>query len=658
MTSGWHRSLPLRVSPGAEVAVILRCKASIWALGLFVQLVSFSALAQRTATESANQEPADVVAPASDVTSAAFEQFAQSAMVDFESGRFDSALALFQRALSFSATREDLATLYFNIGACLMRLERFDEAEQSFVNSSVLDPENAEVARLLAGTSALRAGRVAAAKRYLEGVSTQRPEVAARADELSKAISARESELASEQRSAEYAQLAEEGAAALESQRYRVARRKLEQALSIGVDVQDSAKANLHYGAAVAAYRMKDWGAARQHIAAALRATPNDQELYVLQARVALAQGDAEGAKLAARRAVELGNSAESLDAVEAEIEALSPLPPSGWSGYLTALGGWDTNPLQSGIGVDSGIGSDGSGAGSTTLGALGMLAFTGRTAENTALRLHYSLDWLGLFAEPVQELSLQGHELGTRWYRLLGERFLLRLSGGGVVRLIGLSTPELMSYEGKASVSLTFDPMKSASTQLEIQAATIHGEGDFDYLGGTRIDGQLTQSWIGEPFEWELRGAVRYVGIGGLSFPVNVDEFPVCDALGCVGREYRIPLAYLAPRLGLGGGFDATARWHLGIDLEGEFRQYLSRSMIAGERRSRKVRQDWRWTVGASSEYALDEDHHWSLVLEYGWGGSESNISYDRNDAAHYLDYGDKSFQQHIIEAGLTARL
>ncbi len=70
---------------------------------------------------------------------------------------------------------------------------------------------------------------------------------------------------------------------------------------------------------------------------------------------------DPSGARRSADQATKLGASASAVDAVKAEIDAASPLPRSGWSGHLTALGGWDSNPAQSGLGSSSNVDYDAS---------------------------------------------------------------------------------------------------------------------------------------------------------------------------------------------------------------------------------------------------------------------------------------------------------
>ncbi len=585
-------------------------------------------------------------------------------MVDFEAGRYAAALALFERALLYPASSVDRATLLFNMGACFMALGRFEQAEEKFVESASANPSGGGTARIQAGFAALRAGRIPDAWRHLAAVRDARTQAESPGDDaavtaaiarLGDAIAERESALARQARWTRCRELAARGATELVQLRHAEAQRTFESAIVLARDMDPLSRADLRHKAALAAYRRGDTLAARDHVEQAIADSPKDGQLRVLQARILVQLGDSRGASRAARRAAELGAVGDALDDLGTEVDAASPLPRSGWSGHLVALGGWDSSPSHSGVGDEPGVRLHSTDSGSATSRVSGAISLTGPSGEHAAARLEYTMDWVGLFAEEVEALSVQSHSFGPRWYRELGERWLLQLGGTGGVHLADLKLPELMTYGLRLDAAVTLDPAEELSTEVGVHATRTEAVGDYEYLAGTRLEARVQQRWRVAPVNVELGIGGKRVGLGVVAFTTSQDDLPACEADACERATYRVPLSYAGPVVDLAVAIQVMAPLSVRLGAESEYRQYLDASSLDAEPRSRKTRGDWRWQLRAGSELGLVSSKRLALVAQYAWTKNASNVDYDPSDPEHDLDYGCYSFSRHLALLGVS---
>jgi hypothetical protein len=332
--------------------------------------------------------------------------------------------------------------------------------------------------------------------------------------------------------------------------------------------------------------------------------------------------------------------------------------------GWGALSGGYDSNAAQSGVGEAVGASPTAS-TDSGFLSAMASVHGSHHFAERHAGRLFYLGDWLGLLEPGVRDYSLQGHAVGLRLHSAVGDQWLLRVGVGGRLTLSGLEAVEVMTWEGFGDLRLGWDPRGPAATRLDARVAGIQGAEGWDHLSGLEVQGQLGQRFVWDAVEVEFSAGGRHFGIGTSTVVLEEDDLPGCSVGGgagagqgadrsCAGQSYVIPLGWSGPSvaanvmsyplplvgLGAGGGF--------------EYRIYHDSSFINGVPSSRKQRRDARWRATVSGEVELDQASRFTALLDYRLLASFSNVAYDASDADHYLDYDDRTYVQHIVEAGL----
>jgi hypothetical protein len=217
---------------------------------------------------------------------------------------------------------------------------------------------------------------------------------------------------------------------------------------------------------------------------------------------------------------------------------------------------------------------------------------------------------------------------------------------------------------EGFLDLRFQWDPPGASLTRFDGRLGATGGLGDWQYLTGINADSRLTHRFEWEHFELALAAGGRYTGLGTLRYRLEAADLPGCiietgagpgpgAVTDCTGETYVIPLSWAAPRAEVELLAYPHERVTLGTRAGLEYRVYLEESSVSRVPSSRKRRSDARWRLAASSELDLDRGGHATALLEYRVLGSHSNVAYDANDPEHDLDYDDRTFLQHVLEAG-----
>jgi len=595
--------------------------------------------------------PPDDAAPPDAATQ--FRAHLDDALAHFKAGRYAPALTEFDHALRTAPATADRATLEFNAAACLYELGRYPEAEARFARAGALDPKLAPLAQLNAGVAALEAGRTAAAEAYLQAAPPGDAEAEARRAELTEKLASARAVAERDDRAA----LVKDGAAALDQQQYAVARSKLEQALRDAPDLTDEERADLHFGIGTAAAGLGDLEAARQNFETAAELAPNDADARYQAARTADQQGDLDAAEAGYAASLKLGLSGADASTARTRLEQLAPLPPSGWSGWVGVSGGYDTNPDQSGLADATGTSSGRQTRGSPFVGLGAEVEPLATLSRSWSAGAVYSMYALGLVNSPVQELSIQGHEVGPRVYWAPTRSVRMRFTASAGLYLAGLSEMEPFVWDVADETRVDLFAASIFRTRAEVELRRSQGFSGYEYLTGLRTDLRLSEQLRVDPLRFEVGVRYRINDIGTQREDVTGGDFSSRgqgnSSAGATGSgTYVIPLAYTAPMVFANLDLDVTSRWSLGASAQLEHRSYEA-SYIEWDADlpdNRKERRDTRLGFGASSEWALDGDAHWLLVATYDVLSSDSNMGEDP------YDYEDRNYVQHIVELGLEA--
>lgn len=600
------------------------------------------------ALATANQDKPAAPPALADNGAESIEKVAASAAAAFRDGQFELSLKRYQRAISLGAVREDEATLRMNIGACLIELERLEAAKTEFLKAVALDPSIATKARLSAALVAVELGQVTEAEKLLEVASPIDASLLPRAQDIKTRIAERRS---ASQREALLSLMTTaardmtshnwsnaETALLAARQKFDVAEphERIDVLLSLG-----SVQLSLEHA--------KD---ARLTLTDAIQLAPKDPEIHYALGRALQALGEAAEARRELRVALELGLREPQAQGAKDRILMLDPLGPSEWFGWLSLGAGYDSNPRQSGVATETTLGRRGRGG-----SAYGRVAVEfgrlQRLSDTVSLRARYSGEWLGLEKRQVRELSLQNHGgfAGLHWATT--EKLTLGLEIGPSVTYIGISPVTSFTWDFAASFQARYRASEVRTWKLSVDARKITGLSGWEFLGGTRLDGELSHTWRYRPLNFRLGLRGRHLTIGSRTSFVDASVMPACATL-CDGADYFIPLSYS------GFGPIASTRINVFSSLyvvgmtQLDWRRYRDESYIVGVAESRKRRQDLRWSAGLDVQWAVDEGEHLLIVPSYAILTSSSNIAQSTSDPAHAFDYDDRSFTQHFLELGL----
>jgi Flp pilus assembly protein TadD len=576
------------------------------------------------------------------------EHLAAEGASAFKAARFEDAAQYYREAEQVATHPEERAALEMNLGACLSELGRLEEAKQAFLRAAELLPAVAPKARLQAGMLAVELGQIDEAEKLLAAARPVDDSLLPRAEDLKERIDGKRSAV----RRAEFAFQVEAATKAIEQRDWTAAETVLREAEARFDVASERERVDVLHGLAMtelALHRPED---AQQAIASALAISPEDPELYYVQGRTFEALDQRTDARAAYRRALELRLPPPLADSARSSIEALDPLSPSEFYGWLTVAAGYDTNPRQTGEVTETALGSRGRGG--TGYGRFAAeLGRVQRVHEQFTLGLRYAGEWIGMQKPVVRELSLQNHGgyLGAQW--VPSDRLVLGLELGPSVTYLGVSDISLYTWDFLGGANARYRASAVRTWRAKLEVRRVVGATDWEFLGGTRLDAELSHTWRYQSFDFRLGLRGRGLWIGTRTTAVDSTVIPACAGV-CDGATYEIPLSYLgvgplaAVRLSL------HSRLRLDVFSQLDLRQYQDESYIAGVDASRKRRFDSRYHLGVDLRWALDEDEHFVIVPSYALLVSNSNIAQSSTASEHLYDYDDRSFTQHFAELGL----
>ncbi len=553
----------------------------------------------------------------------------EQAFTHFRAREYLKARLAFDRALERAETSAERATLTFNAAVAAFEAGDYVDAEQRFVASIRHDPASLSLCQVHAGLAALRANAPERARQHLARATSDAP-------------AAREKRL------------------------------ELEQALLELAHQQKLARFRGAVGLGRAAQQRGAWADARRHYETALALDPAAVDVRVALGDVAAHAGHFANAEASYGEARKRAGSPKLRALLEQRINDLYPIPAPGTFVSAEATAGFDSNAAQSG--AANAIGVTGAGPQSSGLSRLSLtIDWLARTSRRTALASYYSGTALLLLDPKVAELSLQSHELGLSWYFAPSYRTRLRLSGSALAQVIGQSTLQLFSFAPGISGQFEAEHSRIWSTRLTADARRLDGLNGRNALDGRRLELVLRESArLGSTTPWlELGGGQNAMGVTAQY--TTPEDFSLCSNILPFGQGpcrggglYRIPLGYSFLAGSLGASFEPTGRLSLSGSLKLEYRHYLEDSVLVlnpagpgpsglGETTSyRRRRADLRRTLNLRSEWALDAKGRFWLVGGYSLLISSSNIAQGRGGLAHALDYDDRNFTQHVLDAGV----
>jgi Flp pilus assembly protein TadD len=596
------------------------------------------------AANAVDNESAPFVAGQSE----SIEQLAAKAADAFRAGQFEEALANYRRSVALAHRPQDEAKLHLNVGACLIELGRLGEAKSEFLRAAELDPAVAKKARLNAALVAVELDRIDEAHSLLNDASPVEEALIPREQEIKQRIAEKRR---SAQRGALLAQMST-AAVAITKSDWVAAESALVSARNLfelaepseRVDVLDSLGT-----VQLALNRPRD---AKMTLKSAIEFAPSDPDIHYALGRAHQALDETSEARAEYRKALELGLKEPLAQAAKDRIEALNPLGPSEWFGWLSLAGGYDSNPRQSGVATETTLGRRGRG-GSGYGRVAAELGRTQRISDRFSLRARYAGEWLGLEKRLVRELSLQNHGVfgSVQWAPT--DRLTLGLEIGPSVTYIGLSPISQFTWDAVGAAKARYRASDVRTWRLSFDVRKITGLSGWEFLGGTRLDVELSHSWSYQAGSFRLGLRGRHLAIGTRTTTVDATFMPACTGL-CDGAEYFIPLSYSGFGPIASTRIEIVSSLHLVGMTQLDWRRYRDESYISGIDQSRKRRQDLRWSAGVDLQWALDEGEHFLIVPSYAVLLSSSNVAQSSSDSQHAFDYDDRSFTQHFVELGV----
>jgi tetratricopeptide (TPR) repeat protein len=576
---------------------------------------------------------------------------AKQATALFRAGKFEQALMAFDKALAVTNDHSERATLEFNAASCLFELGRYDAARSRFLKAAELDPSLASAARLQAAASAFKLGDLPGARRLLDEIQTDNPDLVTQKKVLLESI---DEQAKKNQRTAFLAKLmhAEKVVSRGDPERGLTELRGL---LAFEPIMTQAELGDVHHSIAVLLIKLGRHEEGTKELDIAGKFAPSDPDIQLTRARAAREQGDDAMAQQSYERSLTLGIDRDGKAEAEAGLEALKPLPRTGWHGVFSLGGGYDTNPRQSGTASVSSVGNRGRG-GSFYTAAMADFGYTGSLGADARLRAFYYGDWLGMTKQSVRDVTLQTHGLGLRLDYAPTPRLTLRATLASSMSWSGQQPIEPFVFEVMSGLRANYQTSRTGFARLNLEARRISGFTNWEFLGGTRLDAELSHGW--QSTSWSVRGGARarLNDIGTRTLAVVASDFPSCGAR-CNGATYLIPLAYA----GTGPFLAASVSPGSDVWLHGyasfDYRRYTESSQITGVPESAKRRVDNRTTLEASLDIPLAFDGHLRAIPTYTFLLSRSNIALNPTDPYYRFDYDNRSFTQQLVELSLEAR-
>lgn len=540
----------------------------------------------------------------------------------FRAGRPAEAL----EALDAAGQAEDAperASWSFNRAACLYALERFEEAEQAFLEAAE-DETLAHVAWANAGFAALDAGATDRAAQWAERARTGASERELVLVEELLAEIARAQGLQVDESDERYRQ----GLASFDAGRFEEARAHFLEAAKRSTS---SGRAQLMAGAS--AYRAGNHSTAREEVTAALTLPLDEHDQRTAH---------------------------DYLDRLSFGLRS------SGRGrGLSLAVGtGYDSNVLQVGVGQRDFLSSTQTGSPFLEVG-LGLVT-RHRLSDTLFAELAYGGSQRLYGVAASRDYSLQLHRVAAAMELEAARRWRLGASVAGDVFLTGLSDFRGLQASGTGSVWLALDESEVTSTRVDIALARKAGLiSEFRYLTGRRLDATLSQEFRFQKVAATAWYRYRRDRIGTL-VQATSGQTPG------VSQEYVIPFSSTAHAVG------ASARWDLGdwgeasLSAGLEWRDYLSQSFVRQqladgtlEERGRRRREDVRFVLGPAVSMRVSKQAQ--LSVRYDFLSSQSNMDTRLADepgacvapeyVCHGYDYTNGNYQKHgpMLELSAT---
>lgn len=579
-------------------------------------------------------------------------------LAEFRAGRYESALAAFEAARK-SAAPPPVGNLWFNIGAALFSLERFDESEKAFLQAGRADPSLGDLATLNAAECMLAAGHVDRARRYWQAIKPS-PELAATAADLGQRIDAADSEQQLTQRQ----RLRQEAKAALLKNQGALAAAHYQQLLDDAQQRKADADelGELEYALGLALYRQGDFDAAARAFQRATAYLPNDAEAVAYWGLSLRRSGAWTSARVALRRALALGLPPSSEDAVRATLDELSfglrGLAP-GWQLSLSAGTGYDSNVWQGAPSHPEVMTADQVGqAGGFFLHLGAQLGYGAALGRSGYWGADYILDQLAYPDSTHDAYSVQDHSLRVRaewspWFD-----FHLGIVGQEELQFDGLRQFAPFQLITTAEPTARFDESAHTATNAGLRLQSKRALSDDDsYLSGRRLDLRLGQQFRWPHLRAELAYRRRYEDIGTRTQPLVLSDVGNMVApryqkrVGTLAADaaefdYAAPYSYRSNAWSFSQQL-SFARWRLAIDGSVERLDYVGEnqvflvvpSMNIDRLSERQHRVDLRWAAGVTLGWAPSAA--WEVLLRY---------DYLRNGSTIRLDVDDRRFTKHTL--------
>lgn len=540
-----------------------------------------------------------------------------AALALYQLQRPDEALAHFARAIDFGA-EDSRRVLAFNRAACLLALERAEEAEQAFLGAAdSSEPELGCLARLNAGLIALDLGRLSRAQEQLGW-------------------------LQSEPSCARLGPLTEELHTGLQQQVERILQAGSEQ---------------------IAAGRV---GPAREAFAQAASLAPATPQVHYRAGVAAFSAGADADALSYFERVRELQPAGATGRLAALYLDTLVGGLRHGGRGlvlWTTAVTGYDSNVLQASSRQNLAYGPPEQ----SPFIALRLFGTHGHELTPRLFgRATYAVEQLVYTRAAQQQWSSQDHEL--RWqaeYMLSSE---MRLGAGvyGNLGFNGLSPAVGRTGQVAAVVLTAYQPSRKHRVTASLDVGYVAPLADrFEFWSGLSIDGQLSYQLHLSHWSFGVAAYLRSLGLGAQELPIGAMSLAEARRLGCasdlIGTTancavlYRVPLAYEAPGGWLWASYalgDFRPLLRAGIEgrLHREPIQRRVESLVTGESETQllNVQQDLRTTLALGLTWQANEVL--SLFGSYTYQLGLSNVD------GGTLEYGDEEFQRHAVQLEVTA--
>jgi Tfp pilus assembly protein PilF len=618
------------VAPGAASAEDGQTGAS--------PLVRSAATVRRGRGTARRRPPRDLLRPPSS------RELLRLGLARLEAGDYDQALRGFEGASrASSAQTRRLAAL--NRGIALLRLSRFDQAEKALVEVAATFTAGRADALLAAALAAVNGQALERAAGYLDraGAADAGGALASSIDQVRAVVAEKIKEAAGRDLERERWQPARD--------RYRLVSR-----LASLRQAPPAERAQLQATLGYLDFKLQDYDDARARFAAAQALAPDDGDTRYMLARADLETGDVEAAAHGFEAALDTPLDGEKRKSARRRIDALSAGLRSqgpGWSARVDALGGFDTDAVQSGLLVDRTNGQAGA-SGFATIAAGITRGF--ELGPRTFLQAAFDVEQLAYSRPGFERFDLQVHTLAVAGEARRGRwRLLLPVEGAQV--FAGLRSFAALQRSLTVRPGLALDESLHSATALNFEwSDKASPSAALRAFGGRRLELGLEQTLRRRPGDGDALGLRLFLRREQLGEEIvaSADD-PACDQ-----RCFRTPLGYREAGLFLFGSWRSQAGVRFAATAGLEWRRYdgqtplghLEPGGFVADLWPGRTRADLRFAPSASIEVPLRSDL--DLVLRYDLVVNRSNVQ--RTAPGHATDFDDKNFVKETMGAGLSA--